>query len=299
MRHVLVLVNPGAGSRDRTAEIRVAMREHWEGAGRYVSIESSYSADDGRDKACAAIADGADTVLVAGGDGMINSLLPVLAKHDVTFGVIPTGSGNGFARHFDIPLDLSEAIASLRRARPRSIDMGCVAGIPFVVTCSFACEAAIVESFESFPVRGVLPYVFSTVYQAFKYEPQPTTLYLEDNSQVMFEEPIIFTFANLSQYGGGAVISPTADPCDGMIELVVVERKVLPGLLLQIPNILAGDIKKLTDVYAISCRKARVVRENPAPIQIDGELVDAPASVTVEVKHQALKVLIPQRPQNQ
>ena len=129
-----------------------------------VWYQFSKSIGDSRNKVKDAIEHDVDTVIVVGGDGMINSIGNLLLGTGVILGVIPTGSGNGFARHFEIPLQPEKAIRSLAKGRVTEIDVGTANGRPFFITCSLAWDAAIVKSFEKSPVRGILPYVFAATY---------------------------------------------------------------------------------------------------------------------------------------
>jgi diacylglycerol kinase family enzyme len=208
-------------------------------------------------------------------------------------GVIPIGSGNGFARHFGIPLKTADAARALAQGRIERIDVGTVNDHPFFVSCSMAWDAALVRSFERSPVRGFLPYLFAGVYEFFGYRPQPVAIELDGGETLRIPDPLILTVANLTQYGGGTVISPTARPDDGLLELVAVRRQDLPTLLANIRKLVGGSISGLPKVLHHQFRRMTVEREHAAQIQADGELVDAPARVEVAVKPRALNVLVP------
>ncbi|MFA7368515.1 MAG: acylglycerol kinase family protein, partial [Kiritimatiellales bacterium] len=172
---VRILINPNSGMGVALDRIHEALIKHWDLPGNDLSIQFSTSKEDGQDKARRAVEDGVGRLLVIGGDGMVNSIGSVLIGTDTALGVIPAGSGNGFARHFNIPLDLVKAAEALAAASVQRIDVGCADGRPFFVTCSLAWDAALVNIFEKSPVRGVLPYVGAGVYQFFDYTPQPFT----------------------------------------------------------------------------------------------------------------------------
>ena len=291
-RLVHVLINPESGPRNESLEVQQAIQQYWDTRRIDVIYQFTKNKNDSRDKVLKAAEQGADTILVAGGDGMLNSLIDVSLDCKIALGVIPTGSGNGFARHFNIPLDLADAARVLRNADQMQIDVGFANGRPFVVTCSLASETSVVEKFESLPIRGILPYVLSATYSAFEYEPQAVQITL-DQETLAFEEPMVLTIANLSQFGGGAVIAPNASPSDGKVELVVVERCNLPGLLLNLPKLFAGEINELPEVHCRSCHSMKLLRNKTSPIQIDGELIDADQEVAIEVQQKALTVLVP------
>jgi diacylglycerol kinase (ATP) len=105
----------------------------------------------------------------------------------------------------------------------------------------------------------------------------------------------VFTAANLTQYGGGARIAPSARPDDGLLELVVILRQDMPRLLASLNRLFDGTFDDLPGVETRHFRILHVYRRAPAPIQIDGELVHAPADVTVSILPRALTVLVPRR----
>jgi diacylglycerol kinase (ATP) len=294
-RKVRVLVNPKSGLGAAFDSFWGLVEKHWGGEHTDVSYQFSNDVADGKRKAERAIQDGADTILVAGGDGMVNSIGSVLAGTQTALGVIPTGSGNGFARHFGIPLDIPGAVTALADARRQPIDVGTANGRPFFVTCSMAWDAAIVRGFEALPFRGIAPYVFAAATELIGYVAQPFEVELDEGREKLsFPNPVIFTVANLTQFGGGAQIAPQARPDDGLMEMVVVLRQDLPLLLVNIGRLFNGTVDQLSQVSTQRFRRMDVRRRNAAPIQLDGELVAAGPDVEIRLLPKALVVLVPE-----
>lgn len=293
VRKVRVLMNPKSGIFSTFGGIQSALERFWDHADVDLSYQFSKSAEDGKAKTRRAIDDGVDTILVAGGDGMINSIGSVLIGSDVALGVIPTGSGNGFARHFNIPLIPEKAAQALANARRQRIDVGTANGRPFFVTCSLAWDAALVRTFDKSPVRGILPYVLAGAYELIAYKPQPFEVKIDGNGAKWFDDPLVFTLANLTQFGGGARIAPNACPDDGALELVVLERKDAPFLLGDLHRLFDGTVDQVSRVHSIRFSELDVHREKPAPVQVDGELMPATDDVSVRVLEKALTVLVP------
>jgi diacylglycerol kinase (ATP) len=292
-RRVRVLVNPKSGIGASFDAFWGLVERHWGGPDTDVTYQFSNDIDDGRRKAERAVRDGIDTLLVAGGDGMVNSIGGELVGTPVALGVIPTGSGNGFARHFGIPLDIPDAVQALARAKRRPIDVGSANGRPFFVTCSLAWDAAIAQRFEAFPFRGIAPYIFAAAAELITYEDQPIHATLDSGPAQLFPHPILFTVANLTQYGGGAQIAPKARPDDGFMELVTAARPDLPLLLVNIAKLFNGTIDQLPQVVTRRFRTLEIHRPKPTPIQLDGELVDAGRDILVRLLPKALSVLVP------
>ena len=293
LRKVLVLINPKSGLLSMFSTMRQAFDRYWERAGVDLSYQFTQSKADGIAKAERAVENGVDIIIVSGGDGTVSTISRILVGTDTVLGVIPTGSGNGFARHFGIPLVTAKAVKALAHGSVRSIDVGLVNGDPFFVTCSMAWDAAIVRTFEKSPLRGILPYVFAGVQEFFEYRPQNMSVTLEDGEHLEFRLPVIFTIANLTQYGGGAMIAPHAKEDDGKLELVVGEQKDFALILANLPRLFDGSMHRIPRIVTRSSAGMVVRREKPVPIQVDGEVVDAPEVIEIGIKPGALKVLVP------
>ena len=295
-RRVRVLVNRRSGLARSFATLERAVAAFWERPGTDVSYQFCRDTVDGVAKAKRAAAEGVDVLLVAGGDGTVNTVGSALIGTDVALGVVPTGSGNGFARHFGLPLSPRKAVQVLASAPSRRIDVGVVNGRPFLVTCSMAWTAAMVRSFDRSPIRGVLPYVFAGVYEFLDYTPREMIVELDSGETLTIPDPLVFTIANLTQFGGGAVIAPQARADDGLLELVVARHQDIPHFLANIGKVFSGDIDHIPKVLFRRFRRLTVRRDEPAPIQVDGELMEASACIEVSVMEKALKVLVPVPP---
>ena len=295
MRDVLVLVNPRSGLRLSFDGLREAFDRHWESHGVVLSYQFCQSPEDSLAKVARAVERQLDAVIVVGGDGTVNSIAKSLVDTDVALGVIPAGSGNGFARHFEIPLTPDRAVEALSTASVKPVDVGMVDGRPFFVTCSMAWEAAIAKTFARYPFRGIIPYVFAGVQEFFEYSRQDISVVLDGRETIRFERPLVFTVANLSQYGGGAKIAPQAKADDGRLELVVVERQSIARFVNNLVSLFQGSINELPEVVSRRFEHLRIRRDEPTSIQVDGELVEAGSEIDVTVKAAALRVLVPAR----
>jgi YegS/Rv2252/BmrU family lipid kinase len=292
---IRVLANRRSGMHWSFDAVQRAFDRHWETPGITLTYQFCLSRADGTEKARTAVEDGVDLLIVVGGDGTVNSIGSALVGTDVTMGVVPVGSGNGFARHFGIPLAPARAVAALSRAVTTAIDVGYINQRPFLVTSSMAWDATLVRTFERFRVRGILPYVFAGVYEFLEYRPQALTVELDSGEKLAVRDPLVVTVANLTQYGGGAVIAPQAKPDDGQLELVLVKRDDVPFLLANLPRLLGGSVTDIPQFVFRRFRSLVVHRASAAPIQVDGELVESPADVHVELRHRALHVLVPEQ----
>ena len=102
-RRTRVIVNPKSGLKWSFDAMREALDEAWDSVDSDLAYQFCHSGEDGYMKAKRAVEDGVHTILVAGGDGTINTVGRALNGTDVALGVIPAGSGNGFARQTESP----------------------------------------------------------------------------------------------------------------------------------------------------------------------------------------------------
>lgn len=243
-----------------------------------------------------ALEDGADSIIIGGGDGTVNSIGTRLIGTSVCMGVIPLGSGNGLARHFSQSLDPAEAVEELAVASVREMDVGFVNESPFLVSASAAWDAAIVKAFDRSPLRGVGSYVLAGVYSFFEYVPKPVRMIVDEYEIIDLDRPFLLTIGNLSGWGGGAKIAKMADGSDGRLELVAARQQDAPALLANIPEVFDGGIAKLPNVIFRKFQTLRIERTEAQPIQLDGELIEAPKNLVVTVQRDAIRVLVPSRP---
>lgn len=291
MKQVLVLINPKSGTGTPCRYIE-AIEKVWDTPEHDLSFQFTQSAQDGAAKVRRAVERGTETVLVVGGDGVVNTIGSELVNTPVRMGVVPAGSGNGFARHFKIPLQPEAAARALLNGVATAIDVGRVNGRLFFVTCSMAWDGALVESFEKYPFRGLVPYVLAGAQQLLEYRAEPFHVHIDDET-LEFKQPMIFTIANLSQFGSDVYVAPDARADSGDLELVAIEKKHLPLLLSQIHRFIEKNFHHHSLVVNRHFKKMIVHRGTDSPIQLDGEIMHAGKEITVDVLPGALNVIIP------
>lgn len=136
-KHVVVLLNAGAGSIDNGAHDK--LRDQLQSAFEKHAIETSLEFAPGADLEAAALRalervkrGELDAVAAGGGDGTISAVAGALAGSDVVLGVIPLGTLNHFAKDLKIPLSIDDAVAVIASGAVRQVDVGEVNGKVFI-----------------------------------------------------------------------------------------------------------------------------------------------------------------------
>ena len=297
----LLIANPAAHSGKGAAGADFARRF----LGSYSSATRGYEVrlteGPGDAVGIAADATGFDTVLALGGDGVIhevvNGLMELPEPSRPQLGVIPLGSGNDFARTIDMPRnDVEGAFARLVRGRVREMEVGRVNGVHFMETLSFGLDAAIAidtttrraadtsqEGEALFVTSGLK--VLSRAHGGF-----PCVARFDDDEPVELST-LIFAVQVGPSYGGGFLVCPDADPCDGLLDVCYNVRKpLIPHLLALFGLARSGRHARSNVVRLRRFRHASVDFANEPPCQVDGEQLTG-TRFEIDVIPRALRVV--------
>lgn len=197
-------------------------------------------------------------LLVWGGDGTLHHAARALVAEGcpVALGAVPGGSGNGMVRGLRTPLDPAGAVMRLLEGRDLVMDLPRLDGEPFLNVCGTGFEAMVAEAFDRNPERGFRTYATQAVrlwlrhpevglhWEAQLPESAPAKGRMERLREAWRgPEPALpgtawsLCFANLPQYGSGLWIAPGADPTDGCLSWVRLERPGPWGLVTQVPQL--------------------------------------------------------------
>ena len=236
---------------------------------------------------------GFDAVAAVGGDGTVNEVARGLRDSETAMGILPMGSGNGFARHIGIPVQTSRAIEMLNRCEPIRADYGLANDRLFVSTCGTGFDALIANQFAGSTKRGFKTYFENIVKDALTYKAQ--TYHLVGEGIDVTHKAFLITFANASQWGYEAYIAPKASIQDGKMDICIMSSSALlgaPGLALRL---FTKSIDNSLFMDTIRTREITLEREEAAPFHIDGDPVEMPKDIHIRIVPDGLKVLAEKR----
>lgn len=164
-----------------------------------------------------AVREGISKVVAIGGDGTVNEVGKGLIDSNTALGIVPIGSGNGLARHLKIPLKIDKAIQFALSQSAVLMDVCFLNDIPFFCTAGVGFDAEVAHEFAKQNSRGLKTYARMALKSFRTYKP--------DTFQIDSEDKTVFaiTFANATQYGNNAMISPKSKIDDGLIEMVILK----------------------------------------------------------------------------
>ena len=242
-----------------------------------------------------------DTVIALGGDGLVhetvNGLMQLPKELRPQLGVIPTGSGNDFAKSLGMPKGVKRACKAICTASSLPTDIGQVNGHWFMETLSFGLDAAIaldtVERRVRTGQKGTLLYGASAAHQlknsftAYRY-----TLCLDDG-EPLHGESITFAVQNGPYYGSGFKICPDAKLDDGLFNLCIshppISRTKASFAFLRAK---AGRHTSMRELSFHTASKLVLDFDDAPFAQMDGEAIGG-THFEARMDHSALHVLFP------
>ncbi|HEY8781991.1 MAG TPA: diacylglycerol kinase family protein [Mucilaginibacter sp.] len=231
-----------------------------------------------------------DIIVAVGGDGTVNEVASAIKESDTVLGIIPYGSGNGLSRFLGISMDAAKAIKTLGTGRIEIIDSAKLNGQPFFNMAGMGFDAHISEVFSHGKKRGFFTYIKSAIQEIAKYKPQ--LYHLEIDGKVYEREAFMLSFANSSQYGNNAHISPLASVQDGLLDVCVIKKFPLWRFLEMGIRMLTKTSEGTKYVEIIRGKKIHVKRSSRGPVHLDGEPQITGADMLVEIVPRSLKVIV-------
>lgn len=231
-----------------------------------------------------------EVFVAAGGDGTVHTVATRLVGSDKILGVLPLGSGNGFAREFGFKLNLRTLLTDIKNRNSVSIDVIEINDNLCLNVAGIGLDSFVAHSFNDLKLRGFLPYIVLTFKTFLRLRPFHVTI-ICDGEEIISEKLFVVTIANTRQFGNNAFIAPDALPNDGIMDLVLI--KPFPKILgpLFIIRLFTKRINRSKYVRHIKTDKEIIIRTHETRFHIDGEPLTIAGEAIVRIKRKALKVL--------
>lgn len=288
---VLFVINQASGRGRRYAQLRQSIERRFRRSGHPCEFEVCPSAGAVGAIVDRAVSDGYDTVCAVGGDGTVNTIGSHMVGRDIALAVIPTGSGNGFARHLGIPLSVDRAVDAIASGRVETIDTGIVNELTFLMISGIGLDAVVAHRFAERAARGMRTYLRAATASWFRYVPDRYQITVDGTS---FErESLLIAVANSSQYGNRARIAPLASLRDGLLDVTLVHRLRLHEAPVVLGRLFSGRLRPTRDIEMIQVPNLTVERVTEGVGHVDGEPLWMPRKIEFRVRPASLRVVVP------
>ena len=231
---------------------------------------------------------GIDVVVAVGGDGTVHEVGNALIGSNTALGVIPTGSGNGFARHCGIPCNPKQAIELLNKASVHQVDTVKINEDHFLNMAGIGFDAHIAHEFSKNEGRGFLNYLKLVLKNFQSYKPNEYKLTIDGKE--MHRHAFLISFANSSQYGNNVLISPKSKIDDGLFETVILKPFSWISIPYLLTQLLTSNINHSKCMEIISGKEV-IIDGGPFQLHLDGEPAVSHDKIHLTIHPLSLKVL--------
>ena len=292
---LLVIYNPNAGHR-RAEKLLPEVTELFRRKGIEADLRLTERPGHAVDLTRQAALPDYDGLVAAGGDGtlfeVLNGYYANPSRERIPIGVLPTGTGNAFAR--DLELDAkrwTEAVEVLALGRTRRVDVGRfsfdgkqryylnILGLGFVADVTLSAGRLKALGNVAYTLGVLLQTLFLHSY----------TVRLEADGRTLERENLFAEISN-TRYTSNFLMAPRARIDDGLLDVTLLGRMSRRRLLKCFPLIFTGEHLKLPEVETFQARSIRISTEAPKVLTPDGEL-EGSTPVEVECLKQDIEVL--------
>ncbi|MCH1614914.1 MAG: hypothetical protein L7S47_04305 [Acidimicrobiales bacterium] len=273
-----IIVNPASG-RGHAEAVGVAIEDYAFSLGYSTVLRIPTSKEEALLET-KRLARKSDRIVVVGGDGMAHLGFNACAQQEAVLGVVPTGTGNDFARALGIPTDpvaaTKLAFGSVRKigAIKASDAFSNSVWVATVATGGFSVAVNNRASKMSRP-KGASKYTLASIQESVKLGTWNVDYSIDGERQK--KDVLMIAVANTSIFGGGMKIAPDADPFSDKLSLVIIGKTNRRTFLRLLPKVFTGnhvDHPAVTTIRATSLELELYRSEALQEVQADGEKLD-------------------------
>jgi YegS/Rv2252/BmrU family lipid kinase len=297
MANVALVLNPTkvADPQGLVAQLTDVLSAH--GWPAPMVLETTVS-DPGRGMAERAVADGAEIVIAAGGDGTVASVVSGLAGSPAALAILPSGTGNLLARNLDLPMATEDVLAAVVGGRTTTMDVGEMlagpaVGLSFAVMAGMGFDAAIMDDAPE-KLKGAVgwPAYIIAALGHLADEPFEVTLVL-DHGEPMVRTARTVLVANVATLQGGIELAPEAGVTDGQLDVIVIAPQNVGDWVRLGARLAFGSDREDGLLERFQAKHVEVLTGQPQMCQIDGDPLEPAHELVAEVRPRSLKLRVP------
>lgn len=290
-KRIAFIINPISGTNNKR-NVKSKIENYFSDKDTDINISLTTKAGDAIQFASQFADKGYDAVIAVGGDGTVNEVVNGIKGKSIALGIIPSGSGNGFARHIHIPLRTEKALKVINNFYTTEVDTMTINGRISVNVSGVGFDAMVADKFQKLSKRGISSYAKIIIQELPKYKAQLYSITIDGKE--IERNAFLISIANSSQFGNNAYISPKASITDGAIDLCIVNKfnKLESPIFAQ--RVMLGTVDRSKYVEIIRAKKIEIKQENNI-YHLDGDAMIDGNKLNIEINPGALNMIIPEK----
>lgn len=230
-----------------------------------------------------------DIFIAAGGDGTVNSVAAELIDTGKILGVLPLGSGNGFAREMGFRKRVRSLIKDIRVKKSFPIDVLYINDKPSINVSGVGLDSLVAHQFHCQRRRGLWSYGVSIVKVVSRMKSFEVSI--DAGKDEINDRFFMVSVANTRQFGNNACLAPMALPDDGKFNLVLVRPFPKIMTVAFVIRMLTGTLRDSKYIKFIETEDPIVIRSREKRFHIDGEPIILEDDISVGIRKKALRIL--------
>lgn len=229
--------------------------------------------------------------IAVGGDGSVNEVASALIGTKVKLGILPGGSGNGFAMHLGWGRSIKKAVQLLNHATSKTIDTCQLNGRPFVNLGGTGFDALVAFKAKQSTLRGLWAYTKFAVLEAWRYPIEKYQLIIDN--QMVESDCLVIEVANAQMFGYNFTIAPQAKLDDGLLDVLIVKKASKWRYLFSLWRFFNASFHQSSLVETYRGKDIKIIGKKPMPVHIDGEGYYVDEDLHFTIHPLSLDILIP------
>jgi YegS/Rv2252/BmrU family lipid kinase len=253
--------------------------------------------------------DGIINIIVLGGDGTLNETINGIDDfNQVLLGYVPSGSSNDFARALNIPQDPIQALANiLKPTRFQYLDYGVVSFFDevtpprkFVCNSGIGYDANVCNEVQASPLKkrlnrfgaGKFVYIAIAFKQLLTMKPVSATVIVDGIKKDTYQNVLLVSSMIHKYEGGGLIMSPKANPCDGLLSVCLVHGLRKAKALLLLPTLMSGNHVRFKGVETFDCSEIEIMTDKDISVHTEGEIPSVCSHIKVCCIQEKIRMIL-------
>ena len=240
-----------------------------------------------------ALEEGAETIFVWGGDGMVQRCVDTMAGSDARLAIIPAGTANLFASNLGVPDDIAEAVQVGLNGTERTLDVGKMNGERFAVMAGAGLDARMIKDADGGPKDrfGRLAYIWAA---SKNLRVEPFKARVEVNGDLWYKgDASCLLIGNVGALFGGVEAFESARPDDGELEVGITHAESLGQWARTIARTAVGSAGESPFVQVTKAKRIDVEFNRKVLYELDGGERDEVKRLKVKVEPEAIVLRVP------
>jgi YegS/Rv2252/BmrU family lipid kinase len=229
-------------------------------------------------------------VFAVGGDGTVNEVAQGLVGTKTPMGILPNGSGNGLARHLQLPMDFKRSLELIGSQEIIDMDTFLVNGVLSVNVSGVGFDGHVASLFGKNGMRGFFGYSKLVIKEFLSFHEFDFEARLDDKK--VSKKSFIVALANSSQFGNNAKVAPQASVCDEWLDVCFVRKVPILQSIGFGYNMFTGQLNKSQHVEIVKAKQIQLSFSKPMAFHIDGETQSAASTLDVKIQPASLRMLV-------